>query len=136
MCVVLLQVSGTPERPRLAVYRSNNHIYAQVCDQVCSTVAGVRMCQIRPAGSVCSPRNGSLWQLRHLHKQSARASKHCCALAAVIKRPFGQGAHNSPPTGFQMDQLQGTAVVDSHGRQLASQKGTRARATSAALTIG
>ena len=22
--------SGTPERPRLAVFRSNNHIYAQV----------------------------------------------------------------------------------------------------------
>lgn len=26
------KVSGTPERPRLAVYRSNNHIYAQVID--------------------------------------------------------------------------------------------------------
>lgn len=25
------QVSGNEERPRLAVYRSNNHIYAQVC---------------------------------------------------------------------------------------------------------
>ncbi len=24
--------SGTPERPRLSVYRSNNHIYAQVID--------------------------------------------------------------------------------------------------------
>lgn len=24
--------SGTPERPRLAVFRSNNHIYAQVID--------------------------------------------------------------------------------------------------------
>ena len=24
--------SGTPERPRLAVYRSNNHMYAQVID--------------------------------------------------------------------------------------------------------
>lgn len=27
---VVVQVSGTPERPRLAVYRSNQHIYAQV----------------------------------------------------------------------------------------------------------
>lgn len=27
-----LQVSGTQERPRLAVFRSNNHIYAQVVD--------------------------------------------------------------------------------------------------------
>ena len=25
-------VSGTPERPRLCVYRSNSHIYAQVID--------------------------------------------------------------------------------------------------------
>ena len=24
--------SGTPERPRLAVYRSNNHMYAQIID--------------------------------------------------------------------------------------------------------
>jgi large subunit ribosomal protein L18 len=26
------RVAGTPERPRLAVYRSNQHIYAQVID--------------------------------------------------------------------------------------------------------
>ena len=26
--------TGTPERPRLAVFRSNNHIYAQVIDDV------------------------------------------------------------------------------------------------------
>lgn len=28
------KVSGTPERPRLAVFRSNEHIYAQVIDDV------------------------------------------------------------------------------------------------------
>ncbi len=28
------RVAGTPERPRLAVFRSNNHIYAQVIDDV------------------------------------------------------------------------------------------------------
>jgi len=27
-------LSGTPERPRLAVFRSNNHMYAQVIDDV------------------------------------------------------------------------------------------------------
>lgn len=26
------RVSGTPERPRLAVFRSNNHMYAQIID--------------------------------------------------------------------------------------------------------
>jgi len=29
---VRMRVAGSPERPRLAVYRSNNHIYAQVID--------------------------------------------------------------------------------------------------------
>ena len=28
------KISGTPERPRLAVYRSNAHIYAQIIDDV------------------------------------------------------------------------------------------------------
>jgi large subunit ribosomal protein L18 len=28
------KVSGTPERPRLAVFRSNQHIYAQIIDDV------------------------------------------------------------------------------------------------------
>ena len=28
------KISGTPERPRLCVYRSLNHIYAQVIDDV------------------------------------------------------------------------------------------------------
>lgn len=28
------RISGTPERPRLNVYRSNKHIYAQVIDDV------------------------------------------------------------------------------------------------------
>ena len=36
------QVEGTPERPRLAVFRSNNHIYAQVIDDAAGhTLASV-----------------------------------------------------------------------------------------------
>jgi large subunit ribosomal protein L18 len=31
------KVSGTPERPRLAVYRSNRHIYAQLIDDLSAT---------------------------------------------------------------------------------------------------
>ena len=31
------KVSGSPERPRLAVFRSNRHIYAQLIDDVHAT---------------------------------------------------------------------------------------------------
>jgi large subunit ribosomal protein L18 len=31
------KISGTTERPRLAVFRSNNHIYAQIIDDVKGT---------------------------------------------------------------------------------------------------
>ncbi len=32
------RISGTPERPRLCVYRSNRHIYAQLIDDTTSRV--------------------------------------------------------------------------------------------------
>jgi large subunit ribosomal protein L18 len=31
------KISGAPERPRLSVYRSDNHIYAQIIDDVSRT---------------------------------------------------------------------------------------------------
>ena len=34
------KISGTTERPRLAVYRSNSHIYAQIIDDV----KGITLC--------------------------------------------------------------------------------------------
>lgn len=37
---VRAKISGSPERPRLAVYRSNAHIYAQIIDDV----NGVTLC--------------------------------------------------------------------------------------------
>ncbi len=36
------KVSGTPERPRLSVFRSNRHIYAQVIDDI----AGVTLASV------------------------------------------------------------------------------------------
>ena len=33
------RLSGTPERPRLAVFRSNNHMYAQVIDDVAGSAS-------------------------------------------------------------------------------------------------
>jgi large subunit ribosomal protein L18 len=31
------KLAGTPDRPRLAVYRSNQHVYAQVIDDIAGT---------------------------------------------------------------------------------------------------
>ena len=48
------KISGTPERPRLCVYRSNSHIYAQIIDDskgitlvACSTQEKAVMEQIK-----------------------------------------------------------------------------------------
>ena len=32
--IIRSRLSGTPEQPRLAVFRSNNHMYAQIIDDV------------------------------------------------------------------------------------------------------
>ena len=39
------KISGTPERPRLDVFRSNMHIYAQIIDDVsvCRLFGGVQV---------------------------------------------------------------------------------------------
>ena len=35
---VRVRIRGTPERPRLSVYRSNKHIYAQIVDDTSNRV--------------------------------------------------------------------------------------------------
>lgn len=45
------RVTGTPERPRLAVFRSNRHIYAQVIDDTAgSTLAAASSLKVDAAG--------------------------------------------------------------------------------------
>jgi large subunit ribosomal protein L18 len=45
------KVRGTAERPRLAVFRSNNHIYAQVIDDVAGrTLASASTIDAKPSG--------------------------------------------------------------------------------------
>ena len=49
------RISGTPERPRLAVFRSNKHIYAQVIDDVNGvTLAAASTKELLSAGKIAS----------------------------------------------------------------------------------
>lgn len=48
------KVSGTPERPRLCVFRSNNHIYAQVIDDVAQhTLVAASDFNLENKGATC-----------------------------------------------------------------------------------
>ena len=44
------RVSGTPDRPRLAVYRSLNHIYAQVIDDMTGVTVAAASTRDKDAG--------------------------------------------------------------------------------------
>lgn len=58
------KISGTAERPRLAVYRSNNHIYAQIIDDVKGNT-------IVAASTVEKAINGSLDQTNNVEAAAA-----------------------------------------------------------------
>jgi large subunit ribosomal protein L18 len=54
------RVAGTPERPRLAVFRSNRHIYAQLIDDVnrhTLVAAGSRTVVVEGADKTAAARN-------------------------------------------------------------------------------
>ena len=80
---VRAKVSGTAERPRLAVYRSNAHIYAQIIDDV----AGVTLC----AASTTEKDFGAIGSNKEAAKkvgmtiaERAKASKKSSSTVAVI----------------------------------------------------
>ena len=62
------RISGTPERPRLCVFRSNKQIYAQVIDDVagntlCSRLASTPLCLTAMAS--CSMVELNRWPTAH-----------------------------------------------------------------------
>ncbi len=87
------KISGTPERPRLCVFRSNSHIYAQVIDDVNGDTlvsASTLDQEIREkkhyGGNVEGASEvGKLIAARAL----ARASKPLCSTAAVTSTMAG-----------------------------------------------
>lgn len=69
------KVSGTPERPRLCVFRSNNHIYAQVIDDVAQhTLVAASDFNLENRGATCqtSAEVGKLVAQRALEKGIAK----------------------------------------------------------------
>ena len=79
---VRAKISGTPECPRLNVFRSEKNIYAQVIDDV----NGVTLCsasslKMENGSNKEAAREVARWSLR---PPSRRASKWSCLTAAAI----------------------------------------------------
>ena len=80
------KVTGTPERPRLAVFRSVKHIYAQVIDDVGRAHGGRGVFDEKTAGKKRRQRGGrqSHRQAGGRARQGQRASRPWCSTAAGI----------------------------------------------------
>ena len=65
------KISGTPERPRLDVFRSNMHIYAQIIDDV----NGVTLCA---ASSVSSTAASKSWPTAPARAASTSKKEEYC----------------------------------------------------------
>src|SRR5262245_51932036 len=80
------KIEGTPERPRLVVFRSSKHMYAQLVDDLRGvTIAGAadtsEGMQIEGKGKVA--RSFALGQLIAA-KAKERASRRSCSIAVAI----------------------------------------------------
>ncbi len=75
------KVAGTPERPRLAVYRSNRHIYAQVIDDV----AGITLAAASTLG------NGTPGDPKEKAKGVGLAVAEAAKTAGIVKVTFDRG---------------------------------------------
>lgn len=81
-------VVGTPERPRLNVFRSGKHIYAQVIDDT----AGHTLAQ---ASTIDTELRGSLTEQRKLEQSAAvgKAVAERARAAGVTKVVFDRGGY-------------------------------------------
>lgn len=79
------RVTGLPDRPRLAVYRSNNHIYAQVIDDMAQTT--LASASTRDKGVSISGGTGNADAAKAVGKAIAEKAKS----AGVSKVIFDRG---------------------------------------------
>ena len=73
------KIAGTAERPRLNVYRSVNHIYAQVIDDASGTT-------IASASTIKSKTGGNVAAAKEIGKTIAEAAKAKGVKAVVFDR--------------------------------------------------
>jgi large subunit ribosomal protein L18 len=77
------RVAGTPQRPRLAVYRSLQHVYAQIIDDM----AGHTLC----AASSAEVRTGAAKGKRGLAAEVGKALAAKAAAAGIREVVFDRG---------------------------------------------
>lgn len=84
------KVNGSTERPRLAVYRSNNHIYAQVIDDTAgNTLAAAST--LTP--DVRSQLGGALGANQEAAQLVGRKIAELCLSKSIEKVAFDRGGH-------------------------------------------
>ncbi len=79
------KLAGTGERPRLAVFRSNKHIYAQLIDDMAGvTVAAAG--SLESAANAGNPRGGNVAAAREVGRRIAERAKEKGVEAVVFDR--------------------------------------------------
>ncbi|HJT78035.1 MAG TPA: 50S ribosomal protein L18 [Gemmataceae bacterium] len=79
-------ITGTPERPRLTVFRSSKHIYAQLIDDL-SGVTLAAACSLSPEVKANLPYGGNIKAARAVGAQLAAAAQ----AKGITKAAFDRG---------------------------------------------
>jgi len=121
------RVSGTPERPRVAVFRSNAHIYAQLIDDTAGvTLVSVSSLKIDASAAAAAPKGEAKAEGKKSKKGEAAAEKTAAAgrkiqLAREVGRLLGQAAQSK---GFKKVAFDRGGYLY-HGRVAALAEGAR-----------
>jgi len=120
------RVSGTPERPRLAVFRSNAHIYAQLIDDTAGvTLLSMSSLKIDASAAVAAPKaegkKSKKSDKAEGDEAKAAAAGRKIELAREVGRQFAQAAQAK---GFKKAAFDRGGYLY-HGRVAALAEGAR-----------
>lgn len=80
------KISGTPDRPRLSVYRSLNHIYAQLVDDTNSKTVLTVSTRTKEFASNAAGVKGKLESAKHVGMELAKRAKEQNITSVVFDR--------------------------------------------------